>query len=563
MNTKKEHRNITLHFVLALLTSVLMHCVNTSDLAGAGSETTTTVSGVVASVNGSPAAYVQVSMIPSNYNPVKEPELPDSFTITTNALGQYTFNNMDTGSYTVYAQSKSDGTRSLVFNVHAANDFVTAPPSMLKQTGTIRTVNPDEEDDDECYIYIPGTTMYAFFSKESRDVLLDSIPSGVIPVVVYTTLKSTVQLPVRQNVTVNAADTTIVANSQWNYMQRLFLSTAADGASIATTVRNFPVLVRLDNTNFDFSTVNSDGSDIRFTTPQNTFLPYEIELWSPSLQKAAIWVTVDSICGNNNRQFIVMYWGNRKAVTVSNSELTFDTLAGFQGVWHLCGESTETAFDATKNAYHGTAVNMTSTALVPGIIGDARSFDGEKSYITMPNTSKSKLDFPEDGTYSMSAWVYAEAIDSVYHAIAGKGHEQYYMQFKCFKTKASWEFVEFEHQYGWEYSEDSTPPAPGAGEWIYLTGVRTGTTQKFYINGVLVIDTPKVMSGASYERNTTDDFSIGSFGRPVTIPYQQGWSYFHGKIDEVRVQNTVVTDDWIKLCYMNQKADDVLVKFRK
>jgi hypothetical protein len=562
MKTKKEHRNLKLHFILALLTGVLMHCVNTSDLAGAGSETTTTVSGVVASVNGAPAAYAQVSLIPSTYNPAKDLGLPDSFTITTNAFGQYSFSNIDTGSYTVYAQSKSDGTRSLVFNVHVTIDSMTAPPSMLKQTGTIRAVNPDNEDNDGCYIYIPGTTRYAFFTKENRDILLDSIPSGVIPSVVYATLQSTVQIPVRQNVTVNEADTTVAANPQWVYMQRLFLSTAADGASIVSTVRNFPVLVRLDKSNFDFSTANVNGSDIRFATPQNKLLPYEIELWNPSLQMAAIWVTVDSICGNNNRQFIAMYWGNRNALTVSNSALTFDTSNGFQGVWHL-GDAAVTAFDATKNAYHGTAVNMTSAAPVTGIIGNAQSFDGVKSYITMPNTSNGKLDFQENGTYSMSAWVYAETIDSVYHAIAGKGHEQYYMQFKCFKTKASWEFVEFENQRGWQYSEDSTPPAPGANEWIYLTGVRSGTNQKLYINGVLAIDSPKLMSGASYERNTTDNFSIGSFGRSVTIPYQQGWSYFYGKIDEVRVLNAIVSDDWIRLCYMNQKADDALVKFRK
>jgi Concanavalin A-like lectin/glucanases superfamily/Domain of unknown function (DUF2341) len=563
MKTKKEYHFFKLQYVLALLTGMVLHCVNTSDLAGAGSETTTTVSGVVASVNGAPAAYAIVSLIPSTYNPVKEQGLPDSFTITANAFGQYSFSKIDTGSYTVYAQSKSDGTRSLVFNVHITNDSVTAPPSLLKKTGAILAVNPDDEDNDGCYIYIPGTTIYAFFTKDNRDALLDSIPSGVIPSVVYATLNSSAEIPVRQNITVYTSDTTVAANPQWGYMQRLFLSTAADGASITSTVRNFPVLVRLDKSNFDFNTSNSDGSDIRFTTQQNTFLPYEIELWNPSLQKAAIWVTVDSICGNNNRQFIAMYWGNRNALTVSNSTLTFDTSDGFQGVWHLGGDIVQTAFDATKNGYHGTAANMTSSDLVSGIIGDARSFDGVKSYITMPNTSKSKLDFQEDGTYTMSAWVYADAIDSVYHAVAGKGHEQYYMQFKCFRTKASWEFVEFEQQRGWEYSEDSTPPAPGANEWIYLTGVRSGTNQKLYINGVLTVDSPKLMSGASYERNTTDNFSIGSFGRPVTIPYQQGWSFFYGQIDEVRVQNTVVSDDWIKLCYMNQKADDALVKYRK
>ena len=163
----------------------------------------------------------------------------------------------------------------------------------------------------------------------------------------------------------------------------------------------------------------------------------------------------------------------------------------------------------------------------------------------------------------MSLWVYADTIDSIYHAIAGKGHEQYYMQLKCINNnRGTWEFVDFLDQKGWEYTEDSIPPAPGAKQWLYLTGVRSGNSQQFYINGEKVVDTPALMP-ASSSRNTGDNFFIGSYGRSVTIPYLQGWSYFHGKIDEVRVSNVARSDDWIRLCYMNQKADDALVVFEK
>ena len=77
----------------------------------------------------------------------------------------------------------------------------------------------------------------------------------------------------------------------------------------------------------------------------------------------------------------------------------------------------------------------------------------------------------------------------------------------------------------------------------------------------MVNDSTPLMAG-NYPRNSGDNFTIGRHAREVTIPYGEGWCYFRGKIDEVRVMNAAVNADWIKLCYMNQKAEDALVEFR-
>ena len=39
----------------------------------------------------------------------------------------------------------------------------------------------------------------------------------------------------------------------------------------------------------------------------------------------------------------------------------------------------------------------------------------------------------------------------------------------------------------------------------------------------------------------------------------QGFAFFNGKIDEVKIGNRDPGADWIKLCYMNQKETDALV----
>ncbi|MDO5576109.1 MAG: hypothetical protein Q4F84_03450, partial [Fibrobacter sp.] len=168
------------------------------------------------------------------------------------------------------------------------------------------------------------------------------------------------------------------------------------------------------------------------------------------------------IYGNQKKQYFTMYWGNSDVSSESNSSAVFDISCGFEGVWHLTVNEGDVAKDATVNQYHGTLFNMSAVSEVEGVVGATCQFDGVSSYISMSGTAESSLNFPEDGYYSMSLWAYADTIDSIYHAIAGKGHEQYYMQLKCFKgDKGTWEFVEFQDQIGWEYTEDSIPPGLG------------------------------------------------------------------------------------------------------
>jgi hypothetical protein len=497
-----------------------------------------------------------------SYDIVKEPSLPVSLTDTTDSLGRYNFRNVDTGIYSIQAVGLAESTRALMNRVHVAGDTVIVPTDTLRTPGFLKVVLPDTANTTTGYLYIPGTTVFIFLRNSNGSVVLDSVPAGAIPAVSYSSTSSTASSVIRHDVPVASGDTTIVWNPSWKYARRLSLNTSATGAAVSGSVYRFPLLVRLSRDNFDFNRSHASGADIRFTKPDNTFLPYEIEQWDSAQGTAAIWVKADTVLGSSDSQYMMMYWGNTGAADGSNGTAVFDTSNGFQGVWHMGGSGNSTAYDATSNRYNGTPYNMTASSSVAGAIGNARAFNGSSQYITMSNTASSKLNFPEDGSYTMSVWVYADALDTLWRAIAGKGHEQYYMQLKGLgNNRATWEFVEFQNQGGWEYTEDSVPPAPGNGTWLNLVGVRSGTSQRLYINGNLVVTAPSLMAGA-YTRVTSDNFTLGRYPRSVTIPYYQGWSYFNGKIDEVRVSNGAPSADWIKLCYMNQKSGDALVKFR-
>ncbi len=126
-----------------------------------------------------------------------------------------------------------------------------------------------------------------------------------------------------------------MAYESWSFKRKIQLDTTSSGANVAGNVSNFPVLIRLDSSNFNFSQADADGADIRFSDSDGTQLSYEIERWDSANQKAVIWVRVPQVDGNSNQDYIYMHWGKSGQITESNGPNTFESGNGYQAVWHL------------------------------------------------------------------------------------------------------------------------------------------------------------------------------------------------------------------------------------
>jgi hypothetical protein len=201
---------------------------------------------------------------------------------------------------------------------------------------------------------------------------------------------------------------------------------------------------------------------------------------------------------------------------------------------------------------------MPGTSLAVGMIGNARVFDGNSSYIAVPNTASGKLNFPDDGYFSISAWAYVDTFDNEYRTIAGKGHQQYFLQLTYFPlNRPQWEFSTFSNAENWRMSTSSAVEK----QWVLLTGVRQGNVQYLYCNGELVDATSDVYDHG-ISRGASEDFLIGRFMNEATFPANFGYCYFKGRIDEVRVSSVARNADWIRLSYMNQRSDDKVVQFK-
>lgn len=551
--------NVT--FIWLVIISCLITIMYCSSPTGGGSEAgNAKIFGKVVDSTGAPVGNVLIYARNTSFDPVKD----DSVTTTGKTASDGSFEiavNMGI-DYSIEAKFPLRNTYALISEVSVDDSLNTAPLCTLKTPGSIKIEIPENINREQGYVYVPGTSVFALFKDAGEYVLLKDVPVVSMAKVLYS-LKSKREMSViRDSVAINSGVATVIFNPWWRYSKRLILNTSSSGAGITSTVYNFPVCVRLTKSNFSFDDARPDGADIRFTKIDGKSIPCEIESWDAVAGKAEIWVNVDTIHGNDASQSILMFWGNSTAGAGLYRTEVFDTAAGFQGVWHMGGYSSDTVYDVTANRYHGIPQGSTFDATVKGVIGSARYLNGSTNYITMPNTAAGKLDMPQNGTYTLSVWAYVDTVDTTWHTIAGKGHEQYYLRFKCLRNgKATWEFVEFKNQKGWEFTEDSIPPSPGAKQWVHLVGVKSGTSQYFYVNGTMVDDSVNLMTG-DYPRYTGDDFMIGRNARLGTIPYNEGWCYFKGMIDEVRVMNTAVSADWIKLSYMNQKTEDRLVEFR-
>ncbi len=71
--------------------------------------------------------------------------------------------------------------------------------------------------------------------------------------------------------------------------------------------------------------------------------------------------------------------------------------------------------------------------------------------VIIGHSSGGKLNFPQDGIYSLPAWVYTEAVDSESHVTVSKGDEQYAL-YNTTNTDMVplWQFVDFKGQMDWQ-----------------------------------------------------------------------------------------------------------------
>jgi hypothetical protein len=118
-------------------------------------------------------------------------------------------------------------------------------------------------------------------------------------------------------------------NPDWSFRRKLTFDNGGQSEDLV----NFPVLVNLSVTSFDYSKAKLDGTDLRFVDEDGvTELKYHIENWNTT-GNSHVWVNVTSIDGSSSTDNIWMYHGNSAASDVQDESGTYD--ASYVMVQHL------------------------------------------------------------------------------------------------------------------------------------------------------------------------------------------------------------------------------------
>jgi hypothetical protein len=524
-----------------------------SQEGGSGVDVECIVVGCITDSSGAPASNTLVRLIKYDEDPFKPIVSSTSLDDTTDNQGRVSMHNVPDGTYNIQALNLESRTSALRCSLKVDGDSVNTETTILRRPGCIHVILPAGIDRADGYLYVPGTTIAVMLPDTGASMIIDSIPAANLPslsIGSFVNSSPAEQLTIRQNISVSSDDTALVAMPLWRFSRKLVLNTTSSGANVMNDVTEFPVLVRLSSSNFSFDDAGPHGEDIRLAKSDGTPLAYEIEQWDVQLQEAAIWVKVDTVYGNNADQSISMYWGNQTASSLSNSSAVFDTGSGFQGVWHMNGLGGEVVDDATVNDYNGTPSGMSAASMVSGAIGSARYFDGLSSYVRMVGSASGKLNFPQDGRYTISVWVRADTATDSSQVVMAKGNRQYFVNLR---SGPNWEFVDW--QAGKVNEKRWATASPR--EWTYLVAVKDGNTMHLYCNGISS-DIAEYDTQTS-ARDESFDFSIGRSLQSTMTQGTEGLGYFKGVIDEVRASNIPQSSDFVKLSYMNQKSDDALV----
>ncbi|MFP3952060.1 MAG: DUF2341 domain-containing protein [Candidatus Bathyarchaeia archaeon] len=188
---------------------------------------------------------------------------------------------------------------------------------------------------------------------------------------------------------VSFGDQETLDEGDWQYRKNLTIS----ASYLESSLTDFPLLVKLTTSNFNYSCAKSNGEDIRFNKSGGA-LDYEIEKWNTE-GGSFIWVKVPSVSSSSDTT-VEMYYGNPNATDAQNS---IGVWSGYGMVHHL-EEMTGTAQDSTGNGNDGTYTGDHQGA--EGFIdGGCGFYDGESMAIS-PDSS---ID-PGSGDFLISLWAY-------------------------------------------------------------------------------------------------------------------------------------------------------------
>ena len=302
-----------------------------------------------------------------------------------------------------------------------------------------------------------------------------------------------------------------------------YKSITVDHTKVGSDLSNFPVMVKLTSSNFDFSQLQqADGYDIRFfdgTDDSANALSYEVEKMDIANSEAIIWVKVPTASSASDTIFY-LFWGNSSATDGSTPNDVWDS--SFKAVYHFADITN--IVDSTANANNADSNTKVDSSADTKIGNAVKMVAGDSDKVEIPDSDS--LDFTN--SFEASFWLKFNTIPSDWYCIFGKSaYDSAYGVMQNKDTTLRYYLA------GLSASSMDYSWSPTAGTWYRFTLTYDGSYTKIYLGDTEVAS---ISNSGSFNVN----------GYVLNLGYSSTNGYYADiSLDEVRF-STYHGVDWIK-----------------
>ena len=532
----------TSKYFLAVLVAFFVGCSSDSRVAGNSAETgSPELAGILVLDNGKPAARTKVQCVPGNYNIIAASEaeqvLPSAFETETDENGNYEFDTIPSGSFSLEAFHQESGQMLLLQNLNAEEDEPLAVNDTLRNSGTVKLLVPGafrENQGGEAIVI--GTTIRRRVSVQNGKIVVDSLPADTFELIVYMDGMSPFGF---KDVSVKPEETTVWGDSV-TYTFKAPLALPEEIDSLGTVVSDFPLAIRLTGMEIAFDSaevVNGRWEAVRISQDGNRSkkLPITQTYFDASAKEAVFWVSVDSL---NVSDSLELHFDN--TMDPAYAKDVFPTNRSYSLVWHFDSGLAPVDDGAEKGYFEGLP-----TGVVPadGVVGKGAKLD-EGDVIVVENSSaadssrKVNLNYDGSGYFCFSVWVKLDNLEEK-QTIFEKSKE-YALRYDPEKGFVVDLWVPDTSSDSIKYAWVSGTSDIKAGEWVYVAFSRHTTSQSnFYVNDRKIETEPEQIAWSGVREKV--DFKVGSFT---------------GTIDELMLGGCFRDDAWTRLTYLNQRPEN-------
>ena len=518
----------------------LTACSSHDTTAGNSAETgSPELAGILVLDGGKPAVHARVQCVPGDYNIIAASEaeqvLPSAFETETDENGNYEFDSIPSGSFTLEAFHQESGQMLLVQNLSAEQDEPLTVNDTLQGPGTVKLlVSGEFRENQSGEAIVIGTTIRRKVSVQSGKIVVDSLPADTLELIVYMDGMDPFEF---KDVSVKPEETTVWGDSvTYSFKAPLALPEGID--SLGTVVRDFPLVIRLTEIAFDSAeVVNGRWEAVRISQDGNRSkkLPITRTYFDAHAKEAVFWVSVDSL---NVSDSLEIHFDN--TMDPAYAKDVFPTNRSYSLVWHYDSGLEPVSDGAEKGYFEGLP---TGAEPADGVVGKGAKLD-EGDVIVAENSSaadssrKVNLNYDGSGYFCFSVWVKLDNLEEKQTFF--EKSKEYALRYDPEKGFVVDLWVPDTSSDSIKYAWVSGTSDIKAGEWVYVAFSRHTTSQSnFYVNDRKIETEPEQIAWSGVREKV--DFKVGGFT---------------GMIDELMLGSCYRDDDWTRLTYLNQRPEN-------